>query len=127
MAKINIIFIIVFILITSGCASTRVIESARDRINELEGLNEAGTARNLELAELLESERSGNEAIRIIVESQKSELDDYFQSAKNRTESQKRIAEGIGDIFVDGETELEGVIRRYYLLRAYFESLEVLE
>jgi len=126
MVKISIIFIML-LAIFSGCASTRVIESARDRINELEGLNEAGTARNIELAELLESERSGNEAIRIIVESQKSEIDGYLQSAKNRTESEKRIAEGIGDIFVDGETELEGVIRRYYLLRAYFESLEVLE
>lgn len=128
MPKIVIVFIFsICILTLSGCASTGVIESARDRINELEQLNEAGAARNTELEELNASERAGNKELGDLLLGLRTENKQYLEAERNRLEAERLIVDSLTGIFEEGEDIIEGLIRGYHLIRDYFESLEILE
>ena len=127
MAKINIIFIIVFILIASGCASIRALGSARSKIVELEQLNEARAARYTELEGLYNSEREGNKELERISRNQLSELNGYIESEKHRLEAERLIVDSLSGIFEEGESVIEGLIRGYQLIREYFEAQEIVE
>ena len=125
MGKISIIFIMLLAL--SGCASTRVIESARNTIDGLEQLNREQESRNSELAGLLESEREGNQELKRINENQQSEINSYTESERNRIESEKLIIDRLSGIFSSESEIIEKLIEGYNEIRKYFEYLEVLE
>ncbi len=123
----NLIILIIILFALSGCTSTRVIESARDRIAELEKLNEAGAARNIELEKLNEAERAGNKELGDLLFRLRAENEQYIEAERNRLEAERLIVDSFSGIFEDGETIIERLIRGHNLIRDYFESLEVLE
>lgn len=125
MGKISIIFIM--LLIISGCASTRVIESARNTIDGLEQLNRDQESRNTELATLLESERAGNQELERIIDNQQSEINRYTESEINRIESERLIIDRLSGIFSSESEIIEKLIEGYNEIRKYFEALEILE
>ena len=128
MPKIIIICIVLILILSlSGCTSTRAIRSARNRINELEKLNEAGAARNTELGELLESERAGNKEMGILLSGIRTENDKYIEAERNRIEAERLVIDSLTGIFKEGEDLIEGLIRGYNIIREYIEALEVVE
>lgn len=127
MAKINIIFIVVFILVISGCASTRVIESARNTIDGLEQLNREQESRNIELKELLESEREGNKELGNLLLELRAENKQYIESERDRTTEERKIIERLSGIFSSESEIIEKLIHGYNEIRKYFESMEILE
>jgi len=127
MLKIIIISIIL-IFCFPGCATyRRVIESARESIEQLEQLNADETARNKILEELIIAERAGNKELERIIRNQKSELDGYIESERIRSEDEKRIIESLSNIFSQEADIIEKLKRGYQLIREYFEAQRVLE
>lgn len=127
MSKINIVFIIIFILIISGCASTRVIESARNTIDGLEQINREQESRNTELEKLLESEREGNKELGNLLLGLRAENKQYIKAERDRTAEERKIIDRLSGIFSSESEIIEKLIQGYNEIRKYFESLEVLE
>jgi len=122
------IVIISFLVISlCGCTTTRQsLDSARSRVIELEELNKEGAARNTELANLLESERIGNEELERILSEKRSELEGYFDSERSRIEAERRLADSLSGIFNEGSDIVEQLIKGLREIRSYLEDLGIL-
>ncbi len=114
----KISFIIIFIIILSGCTTTRTaLKEARGTIEQLERSDAERTARNIELAGLYNTERAGNEALKGIISSQQSELDDYIEAERNRIAAEKLIIDSLTGVFGEGSEIIEELIRGYNSIR----------
>ncbi len=123
----RIIVIVIFILIASGCASTRALESARESITGLERLTEEQESRNTELEKLLESERAGNEELGNLLSGIREENERRTEAERLRIAEKRKFLDSLEFIF-SAESEItDKLIKINQLLRAYFESMEVLE
>ncbi len=117
----KIIFIIFFIIIFTGCSTTRrALEESRNTIEQLKQVDAERTARNTELERLLESERSGNLKLERIING-------YVESEKYRIEEEKRIIDSLQGIFGEGSEIIENLKLGYDNIRKYFESQESME
>lgn len=125
MVKTSIIFIV--LLSFFGCASTRAIDSARESITGLERIREEQESRNTELAELLKSERAGNEELGKLLSGIREENDRRTEAERLRI-AEKRSFLGSLELIFSTESEItDKLIKINKLLRVYFESMEVLE
>ncbi len=124
----KIVFIIVFIIIFTGCTTTRTaLREARNTIDQLEQLNAERTARNVELAQLYNAERTGNQGLERIIENQQSEINGYIESEKSRIEAEKLIIDSLSGIFGEGSDIIEELIRGYNNIREIFEQTKEME
>ena len=114
--------IILIIALFPGCTTLRTLESARDRIADLEQLNAAGTERNKELGNLIESERAGNQELERIINNQQSELNKYLESERNRIGAERELANSLSGIFSEGSDIIEQLIYGYRQIRAYLKD-----
>jgi peptidoglycan hydrolase CwlO-like protein len=119
---VAITFVVLVVTIFSGCSTTRALRSARDRIVELEQINEEGTKRNTELENLLESERIGNQQMGELLSRIRSENERYLESERNRIEAEKQLANSLSGIFREGSDIIEQLIRGYHEIRKYLEN-----
>lgn len=126
MSKNYIIFLVIIFPLLSSCSTVRSLQSARERVAELERLNEAGGIRNTELAKLLESERVGNEELERVLAEKRYELEKYLETERQRIAAERKLAERISGIFEEGTDIVESLIRGLDAIRTYLEAQGIL-
>lgn len=122
MYKANIVFILLILTLFSGCSTFRDLRSARDRVIELERLNEEGAVRNSQLENLLKSERAGNEELERLLAEKRSKLEEYLESERIRIAAERKLADSLSGVFRESTDIIEGLIEGYRIIRTYLED-----
>ncbi|MCP4393455.1 MAG: hypothetical protein GY804_04195 [Alphaproteobacteria bacterium] len=117
--KSNIFILLPIMLICfSGCTTTREhLEQARFTISELEQINGERATRNAELEQLYNIEREGNQALKRIIEGQRTRINNYLESERKRIEEEKRIIDSLTGIFGEGNGIIRELREGYYKIR----------
>lgn len=112
-------FIIFSVLIAcclfSGCATTRALQSAQNRVIELEQLGEERAARLEEQEQLNLAARGRAEELRRINE-------EYIKSERARLEADKLFIDSLTGIFKEGADIIERLIEGFDIITKYLED-----